>query len=409
MRDIKAEVISIGDEMTSGQRLDTNSRWISQELGDLGVKVAFHSTVSDVLSDCIDVFTIAGNRADIVVMTGGLGPTADDLTRESISQVTGSELEFHPPTIDHIQSIYARYQREMPEQNKVQAYFPSGCQIIPNPEGTAPGIDLRWQARPDHQTRFFCLPGFPAEMYEMWKQTVGPAVQKMTGSDSLIYHHVMHCFGMGESGVEQMLGDLTQRGRDPIVGITASKATISLRVSTRAVDEKSCYEKIQPTILEIHERLGELVYGTNGQSLAEVVLNLLEQKSQTLSIADCGLGGAVGWTLVEAVHLEEDCLERLRVLKGTQASQLTGQDLSELAESSRSHFESNIALAIGPLIRVDEGYSFDVLLKTGETTRQETFNYVGHSSFRHVRSVKQVLNMLRLFLMEMPDGETARA
>lgn len=406
MRDLKAEVIAIGDEMTSGQRLDTNSRWISQELGDLGVKVAFHSTVSDVLNDCIDVFTIAGNRADIVVMTGGLGPTADDLTRESIGRVTGGELEFHPPTIDHIKAIYARYQREMPEQNKVQAYFPKGSRIIPNPEGTAPGIDLSWQARPNHTTRFFCLPGVPAEMFEMWKQTVAPAIQQMTGDDSLIYHHVMHCFGMGESGVEKMLGNLTERGRDPIVGITASQATISLRVSTRANDQDKCFEKIQPTLAEIQNRLGELVFGANGQSLVEVVLNLLRQKSQSLSIADCGLGGAVGWTLVESVHLEEDCFDRLNVLKGTQASHLNGEDLSSLAEANQTYFESAITLAIGPLKRVDEGQTFDVLLRAGEKSRQETFNYVGHSSYRHLRSVKQVLNMLRLFLNELPDEST---
>lgn len=402
MQDLKAEVIAIGDEMTSGQRLDTNSRWISQQLGDLGVKVAFHSTVSDSLQDCIDVFTIAGNRADIVVMTGGLGPTADDLTRESLSKVTGCELEFHPPTIDHIKSIYARYQREMPEQNKVQAYFPEGSQIIPNPEGTAPGIDLTWNARPDHSARFFCLPGVPAEMFEMWRQSVAPAVQEMTGSESLIYHHVMHCFGAGESGIEQMLGDLTKRGRDPIVGITASKATISLRVSTRAIDERNCFEKIQPTLSEIHDRLGELVFGANGQSLAEVVLELLHQKSQTLSIADCGLGGAVGWMLVESVHLEKDRFDRLDVLKGTQTGHLDGQSLVDVANTNQTFFDSQIALAIGPVNPDEEGESFDVVLKSGNALIHQTFNYVGHSSYRHLRSVKQVLNMLRLFLNELP-------
>ncbi len=401
MRELLAEVIAIGDEMTSGQRLDTNTRWISQQLGDLGVKVAFHSTVGDSIQDSIDVFRIAGNRADLVVMTGGLGPTADDLTREALASVTGCELEFHPPTLQHIKAIYARFNRQMPESNKAQAFFPRSSRIVPNPEGTAPGIDLDWQADSERTARFFCLPGVPAEMFEMWEQSVAPAIQEMTGTDSRIHHHVMHCFGTGESSMEELLGDLTERGRDPIVGITASHATISLRISTRAVDEKDCMEKLQPTIEEIDRRLGILVYGTNGQSLAGIVLELLKQNSRTLSIADAGLGGAVGWSLVEAVHLEEDRLGKLQFLKGAQTSRPTNCDLEKLAESNRDYFESDISLAIGPVEEVDGVPTFAAVLGTADITKSQAFTYAGHSDFRHLRSVKQVLNMLRLYLLEL--------
>lgn len=399
MNQYKAEVISIGDEMTSGQRLDTNSRWISQQLCDLGIEVAFHSTVGDDLKDCVDVFAHAAQRADLIIMTGGLGPTADDLTREVLAEVTHCELEFHEPTLRHIRALYAKFRREMPERNRAQAYFPKGCQIIPNPEGTAPGIDLTWQATPDHQTRFFCLPGVPAEMYEMWSGYVSPQIQLLTGTDSLIHHHVMHCFGTGESSIEAMLGDLTQRGRDPIVGITASQATISLRISTRGSDPEVCHQKMQPTIEMIHERLGDLIYGARGQSLAEVVLEMLNSSSMSLSIADVGLGGAVAWSLFDAVHLDENVHERIHCLKGSISCTLNSTTLPELAQESQQQFQSDISVAIGPIQEVQGVPSYDVVLCVGQHVHQETFNYAGHSDFRHLRSVKQVLNMLRLYLL----------
>ena len=118
MQQLRAEIISIGDEMTTGQRLDTNGRWISQRLCDLGVEVAFHSTVGDSIADCVNVFRNAGEQADIVIMTGGLGPTQDDLTREALAAVAGCELDFHEPTLRHIESLYKSFGREMPERNK---------------------------------------------------------------------------------------------------------------------------------------------------------------------------------------------------------------------------------------------------------------------------------------------------
>ena len=140
--ELRAEVIAIGDEMTSGVRVDTNSAWISQRLGDIGVKVAFHSTVGDNLQDNIDVFRIAAGRADIIVATGGLGPTADDLTRVSISKMAVVELAKDEKVLQHIKQLYTRRGREMPVNNEIQAWFPVGSAAIDNPEGTAPGIDF---------------------------------------------------------------------------------------------------------------------------------------------------------------------------------------------------------------------------------------------------------------------------
>ena len=139
---MNAEVIAIGDELTSGQRLDTNSQWISQRLGEAGIRVLFHTTVGDELDANARVFREAILRAEIVVCTGGLGPTADDLTRQALSEATGRELRLDDSALEHVRSLFARRKRGMPQRNRVQAMFPEGSRVIPNPHGTAPGIDL---------------------------------------------------------------------------------------------------------------------------------------------------------------------------------------------------------------------------------------------------------------------------
>ena len=400
MQKLRAEIISIGDEMTTGQRLDTNGRWISQQLCDLGVEVAFHSTVGDDVADNVEVFRIAGERADIIVMTGGLGPTQDDLTREALAKVTGCELTFHKPTLTHIQSLYKKFGREMPERNKQQAYFPAGSNVIPNPEGTAPGIDLTWNATPTHAARYFCLPGVPAEMFVMFEQSVSPAVQTMTGNDSIIHHHVIRTFGQGESSVEETLGDLTTRGRDPRVGITASRATISLRLTTDGKDRDHCMEKMQPTIDTIYDRLGNLIYGVNEQTIPDVLLALLREQKKTIAIADCGLGGAVWWTLHQAIHLEEKLAEMAAPLSGSIVNKTHTSSLLDVASDVRSQFSSDIGVAIGAIQLVDGNNSFDLVVKSSEFEVTESFTYAGHSDFRHLRAVKQVLNTVRLAILE---------
>src|SRR6185369_7914203 len=134
---------SIGSEITSGQNLDTNSQWLSQRLAALGVPVRYHTTVADDLAANVEVFRVASQRADLVLATGGLGPTQDDLTREALAQAAGVGLVFHQASFDHIQDLFARRNRSMPERNRVQALFPEGAEPVPNDRGTAPGIWMR--------------------------------------------------------------------------------------------------------------------------------------------------------------------------------------------------------------------------------------------------------------------------
>ncbi len=401
---LKAEVISIGDEITSGQRLDTNSQWLSQQLGDLGVEVAFHTTVGDVHQDNVNVFRTAANRVDIIVSTGGLGPTADDLTREAIAVSGEVELDFRPEVVDHIRQVFARYSREMPESNIVQAYFPAGSTIIDNPEGTAPGIDFTFRVAGKIKSRVFALPGVPAEMKQMWFATVGSEIQKMTGETRVIHHHVLHCFGVGESQAESMLPDMILRGREPKVGITASAATISLRVTAHDLSAENCLAQMQPTIQQIREIMGDLVYGENGQELEEVVRERLLQTGQSLAIVDIGLHGDVARHLIGANTTNlDDYFKGSLILSEHAAERWLATDrqftLVEAAQRVREEFGADVGVAIGPIQPPTKSAPrdrFALAIANRSGPLETELIYAGHSAIRHIRSVKQVLNQLRL-------------
>ncbi len=293
---LTAEVVSIGDEMTSGARLDTNAQWLSRRLGELGLQVKFHSTVGDTLSDNIDVFRIAASRADVIVSTGGLGPTRDDLTREALAAAIDRPLVQFDSALRHIESMFASRGREMPSRNHTQAMFPEGSQEILNPQGTAPGVDLTFRSG----GRVFALPGVPAEMKQMFDETVSPRILKempdagATGG-SHIRHDVMKFFGTGESDMEERLGQMIDRNRSPRVGITVSKATISLRITATGSSESDCISQITETRAEILERVSEFYLGDGeGFDQQHAIDHRLKTDGQSLSIIELGRAAPLG-------------------------------------------------------------------------------------------------------------------
>ena len=403
---LKAEIISIGDELTSGQRVDTNSQWLSCKLGDLGIEVAFHTTVGDDLQDNVLAFRTAAQRASFIVTTGGLGPTADDLTRFAIAEFAQVELIEKPEIVDHIREMFNRFGREMPDSNIVQAQFPEGSNVIVNPEGTAPGIDFVVGEASEHECRIFALPGVPAEMKQMWMDSVEPAIQKATGLDRVIHHHVLHCFGVGESHAEMMLPELTRRGREPRVGITASKATISLRITAHDDSIEKCVAQMEPTIQEIRELMGDLVFGQDGQELQDVVSHQMLQLEKTIAIVDLGLHGDVAKHLIDADPKRSDNYFRgSLVLNESSAtrwlSASSGFDLASAASKVREEFKAEIGVAIGtiqPPTKTEPRARFNVAVAMNDELISAEFTHAGHSDIRHIRSVKQVLNHLRLLL-----------
>lgn len=287
---MQAEVISIGDELVSGQRLDTNTQWLSARLGELGIATCRQTTVGDDLANNVDAFRQAAGRAEWVIATGGLGPTLDDLTRQALADGFAAPLELHEPSLQHIQQLFARRNRDMPERNRLQAYLPRGSQVIPNPHGSAPGIDLTTQTG-SRTSRIFALPGVPAEMKQMWYESVAPRIEQALGnSQGRLRHHAVKVFGIGESDVEVRLPTLIDRRRVPTVGITVSRATITLRLAARAHTDQQFQELIGPTLDEIRLALGDLVFGSGDDELEHVVLRQLSQ--QRLSLASLEIGAA---------------------------------------------------------------------------------------------------------------------
>lgn len=290
-----AEVIAIGDEMTSGARLDTNSQWLCQRLGELGIVVRFTTMVGDQMQDNVDVFRNACNRVDFVVSTGGLGPTADDLTRDAIALACDRPLVLSESALRHIESMFKNRQREMPPRNRVQAMFPEGALEIHNPRGTAPGVDVTATFDGRRASRIFALPGVPAEMMEMFTATVAPRIIDQIGGGRLVIKNaVIKCFGTGESDMEARLGEMISRSRFPRVGITVSAATISLRITAQGETEAVCDEMIRQTRAEILASAGEFIFG-EGETfeLQHALTELLVSRNQRIATIESGYGSPV--------------------------------------------------------------------------------------------------------------------
>lgn len=404
-----AEVISIGDELTSGNRLDTNSQWISRHLSDLGVVPSFHTTVGDRLTDNVAVFRTAAQRANIIISSGGLGPTADDLTREAVASAFDRPLEFRAEAFEHISSLFAQRQRPMPERNRVQALLPSGARIIPNPHGTAPGIDLTIPGSMN-PCRLFCLPGVPAEMRQMYEQTVAPALINEIGVGKLRwYYRSLKLFGIGESDVERELPDLIARDRDPVVGITVSKATITLRIGALCASEEEFRVKIESTEKLIYDKLGELIFGVGEVELDEAVADVLQHKAISLGVIEVGAGAWVAPSL--AKHFRYGQRGGLRNAKWLPSLPDMGpaeEQLERLAEELMNLDPTlNACLAVGVYPTLEEVVSAQIMPSTqfemvfvhgAQAPKKKSLTVGAHPDVLYPRLSKTALNFLRMEL-----------
>ena len=415
---MKAEIIAIGTELVSGQSLDTNSQWISKALGALGIEVRFHSSVGDDLDENVSVFRTAADRADLIITSGGLGPTQDDLTREALAVVAGVPLVEDAGSLAAIEALFARRNRVMSERNRVQALFPVGAEPLPNAIGTAPGIGMdvgrAW---------FACLPGVPNEMKRMFEEQVVPRLVERKLATRKIVHRKINLFGKGESEIEALALDLTARGRQPEVGITASEATIAFRISAEGTTEAEARALIEPTAALIYERFGDLIVGEGTEDVVDAVVRELARTGRTIATAESCTGGLVARMLTAIPGVSEfypggvvtySNQAKARILGVSEsllesAGAVSPEVAAEMARLVRDKFSTDLGIAVtgiaGPTSdSPDHPVGLVYLgLATAETTQTRKLE-LGPEQPRDViqqRAAKQALNWARLTLQQL--------
>ncbi len=291
---VKAVIISCGTELVTGQCVDTNSAWLSAQLTPLGVHVVEHITVGDDVTHLATVIRRAFEAASLVVITGGLGPTLDDVTREAVADALGVPLEENAEALERIRAFFNRWQRPMPDSNGRQAMIPRGCKPIPNPRGTAPGVSYV-----NGDRSLFAFPGIPAEMQAMFQAAIIPRLREVSAGAKTESAR-LHCFGISEAKLGEALADLMVRGRNPSVGTTASRAILSVRVLADGGSRKEAQTLLKIDVDEIRRRLGTVIFGERDDTLEAVVGRLLAERHQTIATAESCTGGLLAKRLTDA-------------------------------------------------------------------------------------------------------------
>lgn len=276
------ELLSVGTELLLGEILNTNAKYLSEELAVLGADVYYQSTVGDNPERLAAAVELALSRADIVIVTGGLGPTQDDITKEICAETMGFELKLHEHSYEAIKLYFKRSGREMPESNKKQAMMPEGAIVLDNTCGTAPGCIMEKDGK-----SIIILPGPPVEMKAMFEKSV----KGYLGADRGIYERSLKLFGIGESRAAELLDDMISAGGQLTVAPYALTGEVRIRIAVKCAQKEQAYEILDKTENEIKRRLGDCVYSSDGKSLPETVVEMLKKKNMTISAAESCTGG----------------------------------------------------------------------------------------------------------------------
>jgi len=289
----KASIISIGNELLTGQTVSTNASYLGRELFSIGIPVVSSYTAGDNIDSIVRMLDLASGDADVVLVTGGLGPTDDDLTRQAFAKFLGVELKLENELLEKIRDFFSRRNLQMPAKTKVQAYIPDGAKALANNLGTASGIMATYKGK-----LFFALPGVPAEMKKMFE---GQILLELTASviDQVIVTRKLKCFGAGESSIAERLGELMRRDRNPLINCTAEHGIITLTITATAEDKDKAQRMAEKDEKTLRNILGELVYGTGEQTLTEVVGAKLAQQKKTIAVAESCTGGALAKLLTD--------------------------------------------------------------------------------------------------------------
>ena len=374
---MRGEIVSVGTEMLLGMIVDTNAQWLTQRLADIGVDIFWISQVGDNLERVVDVFSRGLSRSEVVIVTGGLGPTEDDLTREAIAATFGEEMKVDPQLERELRDLFARRGRQMPERNVKQATLIPSAIALRNPIGTAPGW---WAERDGHI--ILAMPGVPAEMRLMWEEQVRPRLKERSGAGVLV-STFLKALGLGESAVEELLGDLIH-STNPTVATYAKPDGVQIRVSAKAEDDDAARTLLGPTVDEIMAVLGPWIYGRDDETLATGAARLLASRGWTISSAEIGTAGSL------ASDLSADAGLAVHYRGGF----VLGADGAPL--NAGSNEPADLARAARERTGADVGIAALVVPSEGETpARAEYAIDVGNKSFSDVTRFSLALPELR--------------
>jgi len=410
----KASIISIGNELLNGQTVDTNTTYLSSELLSIGIPVVSSYTIGDEVEAIVRAFNLAAADADIILVTGGLGPTDDDLTRQGFAGYLGTELQLQTDLLERLENYFKKRNLHMPERNKIQAYIPTGARPIENSIGTAPGIMAELKGK-----MIFAFPGVLSEMKRMFAESVFPELQRFSGEQAVVVRK-LRCFGAGESTIAELLGDACLRGRNPLVNCTVEYGIITLHVIASSGDKDTAQQMAEKDEKIIRNKLGELVYGTAGQNLAEVVGEKLARQGKTIAVAESCTGGTIarlltdmpgaskyfthGWiTYSNAAKTSELGIATDLIEKYGAVSEQVAQ---AMAFNARKKARTDFAIGITGIAGPDGGTEqkpvgmvyISVDSDNGCDTKRCLFSH-GRRSIR-LRAAQTALNMLRLKLFD---------
>jgi competence/damage-inducible protein CinA-like protein len=371
-----AEIITIGTEILLGEIVDTNTRYIARNLRSLGVDLYRTITIGDNTERIADAIQKSMARADIVITTGGLGPTVDDPTREAVAKAVGVETEFREELWEQVVATIARYGRPPSENQKRQAYVPKGSIGIANPVGTAPCFIVETE-----DNAVISLPGVPNEMEYILHESVIPYLQKRFKLDEIIKVRVVHCSGLGEGTIDEKIGDL-EKLSNPTVGLAAHTGVVDVRIAAKAKSESEANALIAEVESTVRERLGNVVFGVDEDKLEDVVQNMIARNGWTLAAVEAGLGGLLARRVPRTVFF----------------SALTPDSLIQALRNAQAESNADIALGISAYTE-ERAAEMALITPGGEKTQRIT--YGGPPRSLPYWAMNLGLNWLRMTVEEM--------
>ena len=389
-----SEIVSIGTELLLGAIVDTNSAYIARHLNSIGLDLLYTSAVGDNEARIAGVIRYAMGRSTVVITTGGLGPTVDDRTREAVAQATGRVLVFDEALLMQIEERFKRWGRTMTDNNRRQAYRPEGSTVIENPVGTAPSFVVD-----TGDNVVVSLPGVPREMEYLLENAVLPLLRRRFDLRGIIKSRVLRVAGLGESVIDQKVGDL-EALTNPTVGLNAHSGVVDIRITAKAENESQADRLIAEVENTARERLGEAVFGVDGQTLEDVVLSQLAARHEQLVVVESGTGGRLAARLAEAD-------QGRGVFRGGQiksaAEMPVGGDLAELARQTAA--EEQVACCLACAVTI-QNKDIEVSVGRWHANGSDTWRrgFGGHPALAPEWASTLALNTFRAALQERKES-----